>query len=129
MIERRRDERYELPMAVAVEYTANGECALEETELFNISLSGAYLPLRAPVEMGTRLFLHFPEFDSNLGLGGKTGKPLKVKIQGRVVRLVESINETKPRCVAVEFDGPLRIIANRDTPTFITEDSSNSIDC
>lgn len=129
MIERRRNERYELPLAVAVEYTANGESALEETELFNISLGGAFFPLSAPVEIGTRVFLHFPEFDSSLGFGGKKGKPLKVKIQGRVVRLVDSLKETKPRRVAVEFDGPLRITANMDIPSFTAEDSANSIDC
>lgn len=128
MRERRRNERYDIPLAVAVECRVKGRRVREETDLFNISLGGALFPLKASVELGNKLFVHFPEFNSSLGFGGGNGQLLKVKVQGRVVRLEESLNMVNRKRVAVAFDGPLRIMANRDIPSDRKEGFSKSTD-
>lgn len=118
MIERRKSRRYELPLAVAVEQTSDEDVICERTHLLNIGLGGAYFRLLKRVELGSLVDMNFlnldPKFASSLGLSAKGKKNLRFKIQGRVVRLEESLNELKSCNVAVEFNSPLRIVPNPD---------------
>lgn len=113
MIERRQYERFSLPLAVVVEYRANGIRRKERAQVSDIAIGGARLPLATAVEIGSELDLSLLDEDNHLaralGLETTDGKPLGFRVNGRVVRRDRAASAKVADNYAIEFLSPLRI--------------------
>jgi hypothetical protein len=113
LIERRQYERYHLPLPVVVEFHGAGRRHHERTQLRDIAIGGAALPIAAPVELGSELDLTL--FDNKnhlaraLGLTVPAGLALRFSVNGRVIRRIHAPAGSEPRQYAVQFISPLRI--------------------
>lgn len=122
MHERREHTRYSIPLTAAVEVATDDESHIEQARVINISPGGAYLQVDRAFEIGTCVDLHILDFDAGLkkglGLEDTATEPLRVGIQGEVLRSDKSPSEANSLNVAVMFTGPLRIssspISNND---------------
>ncbi len=98
-IKRRREWRFDLPLATSIEGgLANGKEFEESTKIENISCTGAYFGLDAAVVVGTELIL-VVELPEKLGDGRKH----TLRISGMIVRLEKPEKKGKRQGVAVEF--------------------------
>lgn len=97
---RRKEYRLDLPLSAKVEgKTALGKRFVENTTIVNISSLGAYFSLNALLTIGSHLSFII-ELPSQL----TEGKKLKLKLQGKVIRLELSTVKNKKQGVALNFD-------------------------
>lgn len=120
LIERRQYERYHLPLPVVVEYHSAGRRRHERTQLRDIAIGGAALPLVSPVELGSELDLTLLDSDNHLaralGLNVQAGGALRFSVNGRVIRRIADADGSHPQQYAVQFLSPLRITQNAEAP-------------
>lgn len=116
LLERRQYERYQLPLPVLVQFHGTEPRGAERTQLRDIAIGGAALPLSTPVEIGSELDLNLLDTNNHLaralGLEAPEHGPLRFSVNGRVVRRDRSPVQTEPDRFAVEFLSPLRISMN-----------------
>ena len=115
MAERRQYERYKVDFRVKVEYTRGSEWIVEETNLSDLSASGALLPVSSKVQPGEEVVINITTprnvAGEVLGLNRTDfGGDLVFKCAAKVLRLEErGKGKSRSNVAAVEFSGPLRI--------------------
>ena len=108
-INRRREWRLDLPLAAEIEGNLPaGRKFKEETQLENISSTGAYFCLDSGVVVGAKLNLIL-ELPKEL----TEGRKMKMRLGGITVRLEKPDKKTKKQGVAVRFSKDFRIIPEK----------------
>ncbi len=111
-IARRKEWRFDIPLAADVEGTLPRGTKFKETaRIRNISSTGAYLYLQAVVIVGTKLTLAI-----SLPPEATDGKPLRLKINGAVVRMEKARKTSRKLGVAVRFTKEYRFVAAPKRP-------------
>jgi hypothetical protein len=112
MEERRRFRRYESRFPAQVEVTQASDTHLLSAELQNIGAGGAFILLNGRADVNSSVDLIIPDHENQFGskLGVDIGRyPFNLKILGRVVRVVEPVNENERTGVALEFTSSVRL--------------------
>ena len=105
-VNRRREWRLDLPLAVEVEgRLAKGGRFAERTKLENISSTGAYFRLAAGLVVGSRCKLAI-----DLPKRLVEGKPMRLRLAGAVVRLEKAGGAGRKQGVAVRFTRDFQIV-------------------
>jgi len=108
-INRRREWRLELPLVAEIEgKLPEGRTFKEETQLENISSTGAYFCLDSGVVVGSKLNLVL-ELPKEL----TEGRRMKMRLGGITVRLEKPDKKTKKQGVAVRFSKDFRVIPEK----------------
>jgi c-di-GMP-binding flagellar brake protein YcgR len=108
-INRRREWRLELPLVAEIEgKLPEGRTFKEETQLENISSTGAYFCLDSGVVVGSKLNLVL-ELPKEL----TEGRRMKMRLGGITVRLEKPDKRSKRQGVAVRFNRDFRVIPER----------------
>ncbi len=108
-INRRREWRLDLPLAAEIEgKLPEGRNFKEQTQLENISSTGAYFCLDSGVVVGSKLNLVL-ELPKEL----TEGRKMKMRLGGITVRLEKPDKKTKKQGVAVRFSRDFRIIPEK----------------
>ncbi len=103
---RRREWRFELPLATVIEgRLPHGVKFSEKTTLDNISATGAYFCLDSGIIVGAHLNLII---DLPKNLTG--GKDIKLYLGGITVRLEEPDKKGKRQGVAIRFNGDFKFL-------------------
>jgi len=109
-IDRRKEWRFDLPLAAMVEGKAwEGKTFKEETILKNISSGGAYFCLDSGVTVGSKLNLviDIPEELS-------PDKKVRLQLGGLTVRLEKPDKKGKKQGVAIRFNKKFKFIAEEE---------------
>lgn len=108
-INRRREWRLDLPLIAEIEgKLPEGRKFKEETQLENISSTGAYFCLDSGVVVGAKLNLIL-ELPKEL----TEGRKMKMRLGGITVRLEKPDKKTKKQGVAVRFSKDFRVIPEK----------------
>ena len=103
---RRREWRFTLPLPAEVEgRLPDGKAFREKTSLENISSTGAYFGLDAPITVGARLCLivQLPERLTE-------GTTIRLRLEGQTVRLQRLMGKPKKQGIALKFDEEFQFV-------------------
>jgi c-di-GMP-binding flagellar brake protein YcgR len=108
-INRRKEWRFDLPLAVTVEgHLPSGKPFREAAKLTNISSGGAYLLLNSAVTVGSKLILNV-----DLPRELTEGQKVRLVVTGMTVRLQRPEKKGKRQGVAIRFGKGFRFLPDR----------------
>lgn len=114
IIERRSHERFTLPLTAIVEYPVGGRRHSEMTQVRDISIGGALLPLSGNPSLGARVQLELLDNRNHLadalGIPAPPDQPLRYRVSGAIIRRQNGSGKHPSRHFAVSFSSPLRIV-------------------
>jgi len=109
VVNRRREWRFELPLAATVEGKLPEGKAFKETAIIrNVSSGGAYFCLNSGVVVGTQLKLII-----ELPAEATEGRKVKLQLGGTAVRLERSDVKVKKQGVAVRFGKTHKFVSEK----------------
>jgi c-di-GMP-binding flagellar brake protein YcgR len=108
-INRRREWRFELPLTATVEGKLPEGKAFKETAIIrNVSSGGAYFCLNSGVVVGAKLKLII-----ELPAEATEGRKVKLRLDGKAVRLERSDFKSKKQGVAVRFGKTYKFVPGK----------------